>query len=222
MARDYGVTENENSEISLFAGEPPYKPMPITLGYTGAEVEIVRGTVLAKKDVAVGTPTYGASNTGDGTVGSITTGDGAKVGDYVLRCTAEAGNGGTFEVIDPDGNKLDDATVAVAFTSDQINFTIADGDEDWDVDDTITIPIEAGDGDYYGYDPDSVIGLQRACAILAETVTVAADADEASVAYMAGHFRKDDLTWTHTGITDAEKLAAYNQLKALGIFTEDL
>lgn len=219
MTQDYGVETTSLTELSLHASEPPYPPMAATLETSGAEVDFVKGTVLAKKDRAVGTPAYDAGNTGDGTVGSITLGDDAKIGDYTLRCTAESANAGTFEVIDPDGNKLDDATVGVAFTSDQINFTIADGDEDWDVDDVITIPVEAGNGKYQGYDPDAVNGLQRACAILAEAVTVGASADENANIWKAGYFRKDDLTWTHTGITAAEKNAAYADLEALGIFT---
>lgn len=319
MSQDFGVETVEASELSLFHDDPPYGPMPITLEYTGTAQELVRGTVLAKKDVAAGTPTY-TGNTGNGTVGSITLGNGAKVGNYVLTClsnaqvpaatgtaTAAAGNSGdgtvtaapatgvnakvgtytiecndaetdagtfivrdpdgelvgvatvgvefstgghltftiadgasdwvvgdlitvavagedadagTFSVKDPDGNSMPNATAGVAYTSDQINLTIADGTTDFVAGDVITIPVAAGNGKYGGYDPDSVLGLQRACAILAEDVDVAAAADENAVAYMAGYFNKDALTWTHSGITAGEKTTAYAQLQALGIFTK--
>ncbi len=83
--------------------------------------------------VATGNPTV--VGTGNGTIGTISLGPDAMPGRYQLKCTAAATNAGTFAVIAPNGERLADATVAVAFTSRQLNFTIADGSTDYIVGD---------------------------------------------------------------------------------------
>ncbi len=83
-------------------------------------------------------------NTGNGTIGSITAaGEDVMAGVYTATCFAEAENGGTFVVADPDGNTIGLATPGNAFVSDHIGFTIADGSEDFDVGDTFEITVVA-------------------------------------------------------------------------------
>lgn len=55
-------------------------------------------------------------------------------------------NGGVFSVVDPDGIRLADATVGVAYTGDHIKFTIADGAPDFIVGDgfDVTAVITSG------------------------------------------------------------------------------
>lgn len=99
--------------------------------------EPVNGLVAA-------TPVPDGGNTGDGTLTVSAVGSKAKVGDYVLTCTAEAANAGTFNLVDPDGEVIkDDITVGVAFSTDHLSGSISDGAADWDADDFITVTTRA-------------------------------------------------------------------------------
>lgn len=79
------------------------------------------------------------TNTGNGTIGTLTFGAKAKAGIYTLTCVTAAANGGTFSVVDPDGYRLADAKVGVAYASSHLGFTIADGAADFIVGDSFTI-----------------------------------------------------------------------------------
>jgi len=89
-----------------------------------------------------GTPVYTADNTGDGVV-TVTVGPDAVLGAYVLECTAEAGNGGTFKLTDPAGviAAADVAVGTLHTTTGELNVLVADGAEDWDTGDIITITV---------------------------------------------------------------------------------
>jgi len=75
-------------------------------------------------------------------------------------------------------------------------------------------------GKYTGFNPDGTDGSETAAAILAGDISVPASGDEKSAAYVHGEFLKTGLVWTHSGITDGEKLAAYASLKTAGIYTK--
>jgi hypothetical protein len=79
--------------------------------------------------------------TGNGTVSLVFPGPDVLVGNYVVTCTAAAANAGTFSVTNPAGKLLPAATVAVAYTSREINFTIADGATDYIVGDVFTFVV---------------------------------------------------------------------------------
>lgn len=81
------------------------------------------------------------TNTGNGTVGTITVSAGAKQGDYVLTIIEPAANAGTFVVADPDGHQIGDGTVAVAFAAGGLAFTLADGATDFVAGDSFTISV---------------------------------------------------------------------------------
>jgi len=73
-------------------------------------------------------------------------------------------------------------------------------------------------GKYTGLDPDAADGSAVAKVVLAEDVTIAADADAKALAVFHGDVIKDALVWTHTGITEAEQTAAYGELQGAGIY----
>jgi len=97
--------------------------------------------------------TYGAASagtcqgTGDGTVTGFDLASGGTPvpGVWTLTCTAEAENGGTFKLVDPNGVTVDSAiAVGVAETDvGGLTFTVADGDEDYDIGDyfLLTVPV---------------------------------------------------------------------------------
>jgi len=108
------------------------------------------------------TGTAAGGNTGNGTCGSVTMGIGAKLGTYTLTCTAAVTNAGVFQVKDPDGFLLPPATVAVAYASSALNFTIADGSTDFVVGDSFTVAVSAGSGKVKALDLTGVDGSQDA------------------------------------------------------------
>ena len=100
------------------------------------------GDVVGRVKLGIGRisiPTV--SGTGNGTVSGVFPGPEVQVGSYVATCTAAAANAGTFSVTCPDGKVLPSATVAVAYTSRHINFTIADGATDYIVGDSFTFVV---------------------------------------------------------------------------------
>lgn len=176
-----------------------------------------RGAVLGKQVASVvpATGTAG-SNTGNGTMGSVAAGGNKlQVGTYTLRCVKAAANAGDFEVRAPDGSLVGIATVAVAFASPHLNFTIADGAADFVLGDTFTVAVTgvekwklaaaaATDG---SDDPDC---------ILAEDCD-ASGGDKVTVAYFRGKFNENELVFgtAHTIATTKEPL------RLRGIFLED-
>lgn len=169
------------------------------------------GTVLGRLITAAGAK---VSGTGDGTVGAVTVGTGAQIGIYVLTCTAESANAGTFSVRAPDGSYLPPLTVAVAYASDQISLTVADGANDWDIGDVIHVTVTGGD--YEALDPAATDGTQVARGILYGPVN-ATDADTRCVVTARGTaVNGNELIWP-TGISAADKAIATQQLARAGI-----
>jgi hypothetical protein len=104
--------------------------------------KLLCGQVIGKVGKVLGSSSY--SGTGNGTIGTISLGPQAKLGNYKAICTLVIANSGRFQVIDPDGIGLADALAGTAFTSPQINFTISDGSTDFALGDTFTIPVTVG------------------------------------------------------------------------------
>lgn len=87
----------------------------------------------------------GGGNTGNGvvTLGTPTTSAAAVPGTYTATLITTAVNGGVFEVTDPNGTVIGNATVGTLFDG-EIRFTVADGATDFDVGDTFTFVVTAG------------------------------------------------------------------------------
>lgn len=208
------------------------KTEPATLGdaikweeadsYSRKLITVLTGNSVALAEVVgqvtKSTPTTGTAgtNTGNGTCGSVTAGKLAKIGTYTLTCTAAASNAGTFAVKDPDGFSLPPATVAVAYTNPQINFTIADGSSDFIVGDSFTIAVAAGSGKYVPLDPAAVNGSQVAAGIMVDAVD-ATSADALGVIINGDSLvATDNLVWP-AEISAGDKATAIAQLAAIGI-----
>jgi hypothetical protein len=122
--------QQSRDDITILAGEN------ISMG------EIL-GTVTAGTVPTTGTA--GGGNTGNGTMSSVTGGKYVQVGTYTITCIQAATNTGVFSVKDPNGAALPSAGIG-AYTSSEINFTIADGSTDFVTGDTFTIAVPAGSG----------------------------------------------------------------------------
>lgn len=173
-----------------------------------------RGTVLGIIGLAPGVAVAGA-NTGNGVVGAVTLGFGAKFGTYKLRCITAASNAGIFSVFAPDGSRLPDATVAVAYASSQLAFTIADGVTDFIVGDTFSIPVAAGNLKAVKVNSANVDGSGVADCILTDDTDTTADI--VTTAYSAGSFNRLALIFggTDTAATHETKL------RDLGIYLKE-
>lgn len=90
---------------------------------------------LTASSAALGT------NTGNGTMGSITVSAGAKPGRYTLTIIEPGTNAGTFTVVDPDGVQIGDGVVASAFSAGGLAFTLADGSTDFVAGDSFAITV---------------------------------------------------------------------------------
>lgn len=195
----------------LIAGELPRATTPITL-LTGENR--ARGAVLGRVNIGALTP---AVTTGDlnGALGTWTPGARTQVGAYRLRCITEAANGGVFAVYAPDGSRLADLTVGVAYVSDHINGTLGDGSEDADVGDVVTVTVAAGSGSYKLAAAAAVDGSQTPVGILA-IATDATAADKETSLFRTGEFNEDAIV-LGAGHTVA---SVRDALEARGIFLQ--
>ncbi len=138
--------------------------------------DLPMGAVYGKEKTSCPTSGTAGSNTGDGTCTAVTAGGQVKRGTYILTCIAEAANAGTFEVKDPDDITLGQAKVGEAYSSEQINFTLNDGTEDFDAGDTFTITVSAGSGKIKKIDFDAVDGTEDPAGFVIDAYD-ASDAD---------------------------------------------
>lgn len=113
-------------------------------------VTVLSGQVLEAGDV-VGRVNIGIGGlaipavvgTGNGTMTGLKAGPDVESGSYVIKCTATAANAGTFSVTTPSGVALPSATVGVAYKSNHLSFTLADGSTDYALNDTFTVVVAA-------------------------------------------------------------------------------
>jgi hypothetical protein len=124
-------------------------------------------------------------------------------------------------VEDPDGNLLPNALVGVAYTSSQINFTISDGNTDFEIGDMFDIEIEEVAGnEVVPLDFTAVDGSQNAYGFMIDAYD-ATDADVEGVAIVRNAvIAASKLVWP-SGATAGQKAAALKQLKARGILARD-
>jgi hypothetical protein len=112
---------------------------------------LTRGTVVGRQRVSV--PTTGTAdggNTGNGTCTVVTGGPQTKKGTYTVECIIATANGGTFKIVNPDGDNL--GTVEIlggaggtgVFGSPEINLTLTDGSTDFAVGDKFTVAVSDG------------------------------------------------------------------------------
>lgn len=140
------------------------------------------GQVLGKITKATATAAALGTNVGNGTIGTITVGNGSQPGAYVVTLLEPATNLGAFSVEAPDGSNIGHGTVGTAFSAGGLGFTLADGSTDFSAGDQFKITIAAGSGKYAVYNPVGTDGRETAVAILyAAADASAADAPAVAV-----------------------------------------
>lgn len=194
---------------------------------------LVTGTVIGRTMVGgTATATAQAGNTGNGAMGAITVTGPAVVGRHRLEFTTSGANVGGFTVTDPYNKVIGAGTVAVAFSSGGLAFTLADGATDFVVGDTIFIDV-VGTEQVVVADPTATDGSDIARGIIFDSIdaTSAAHAGAVIIERMAevrtsllssaapalGIGFQSVITWGAGYTTDALKAVAAAQLLALGI-----
>lgn len=195
--------------------------------YEGSEVDYQIGTVLGKTLVSGSATATAGTNTGNGTMGTITVSGTAEIGTYTLRISKAASNAGDFVVVNPSGVVVGNGTVAVAYSTAGLAFTLADGATDFVVGDTFSIAV-TGTVKYKRVEATATDGSQKAAAIYVGGVTpqtsynkstIAATTNTSVVAIVRGSvlYKKQGLVFGASVDTQAELDAAYAQLEAKGI-----
>lgn len=223
---------NRFSNVVKYEFEPSLGYCREVITYNGTAVATPVGTVLGKFIASpTGTATAGGSNTGNGTMGTVTVTSNAnlQLGTYTLRIIKAAANAGDFIVTDPAGDVVGYGTVAVAFSQGGLAFTLADGATDFVVGDTFTIVV-AGTEKYKLVEATATDGTEVArCVVIADangdsqvsTPTVNTDTKFLVLARGPAIVSQDAISYGASIDTNGEKTTLYNQLKAVGIIVED-
>ncbi len=191
MAESLGITEATFTFDKLIADNAEFLTKGVTV--LSGEGTFVRGELLAKIVGSTIAAAVAGSNTGTGTVGSLTASRWIKSGTYTLKCVEAVTNSGIFNVINPNGVSIGMATVASAFTSGEINFTISDA-TDFVVGDSFTIAV-SGTGKYQKYSVSNTDGSgDPRNIVIASVAGDATSADLATTAYVKGVFNSAALT----------------------------
>jgi hypothetical protein len=178
---------------------------------SGAGV-IPAGRMVGHRTVSSTSAAKSGGNTGNGTMGSITTTALTPPGVYALRISVAATNAGTFTVTSPSGVLVGTGTVAVAFAGGGLSFTLADGSTDFILGDgfDITVPQTLSDN----YDDAASDGTQQARGILYAEV-------DATSANQQGVMICRDAEVVLSRVTSevaGHKGAGVNDLVSLGVF----
>lgn len=163
--------------------------------------QVVGGSTSASAD---------SGNTGDGTIGSISTLAGVKEGDYIITFIEPGTDAGDFQVEDPDGENVGTGTVGSQFSGGGIQFTISDGATDFVAGDQFTITV-SGSNEYKEYNPANTDGSGTAVAVLYGPVDASAGAEEGVIIAREAEVDEDQLTW-FSGATDAQKTTGKAEL----------
>lgn len=207
-------TEPNNLKDFLVWEQERYKSRKEVTFLSGESISL--GEVVGKITLSCPATGTAGTNTGAGTCSGVTAGAMASLGTYTLTCVATATGGGTFKVVAPDGGSLPDAVVGTAYTNQQINFTINDGDPDFAAGDSFTIPITAGSGKYVEVDASAVDGFQRAAGIAIADYDASGGDLEGVVIAQDAIITTSNLIFP-AGATNGQKTAWLNDLASLRI-----
>jgi hypothetical protein len=156
---------------------------------------LTAGAVLGRIATAAGTPAYGADNTGNGTIGSISLGAQVIGGVYGLICNTAPTSGSTakFTLTDPLGNVIS-TTIGTGSqqTTTHLIFTITAGGTAFAIDDVITVPVLASN--YKLSASAAVDGSATPVAILLQD-TDATSAEQTAPVLLAGRVNARDLSY---------------------------
>jgi hypothetical protein len=154
-----------------------------------------RGSVLGQQTTSSIDVTPG-TNTGTGTVGSLSLGTTETFGAFQLKALSAT----SFSVTDPEGNALPNATVGTAYANAEINFTITAGGTAFVAGDSFTLNAIEATGNYILSVKTASDGSQVPSAILATSTNNLTAGPATAGAYVMGEFNQNainfDPSWT--------------------------
>lgn len=159
-----------------------------------------------------------AGNTGgSGSVGSLSVQGAAIEGVYKVIMIEPGTNAGIFALYDPEGRLVGRGTVAVAFTSDHLNFTISDA-TDFVAGDGFNITVSQLTVKYKVLNPAGTDGSNRAAGVLFADVDATSADQKCVILARDAEVNANELVWPG-GISATDKSVAISQLIALGIIS---
>jgi hypothetical protein len=160
------------------------------------------GTLKALLRRALAGTASKVSGTGNGALGTVTLGPDALVGDYILTCTEEDADAGTFSVVAPGGAVLAPLTVGEAYVSTHISFTVADGSTDWGAGAVLKVAVAEAAG--------ALANEQIAVGILDDNIDATLGAKKAVYLARLGEVNGYELVWPRlmTATNKAEAMTA--------------
>ncbi|WP_260927376.1 head decoration protein [Novosphingobium sp. 9] len=189
---------------------------------TREAIILIAGSGLCTAGLVLGGETAGGAavssaletNTGNGTIGAITVGPAAQIGEYAVVFDDAT----HFTVNDPAGAEVGSGTTGAAFDEDGIGFTITAGATAFAAGDGFTVTT-TGTVKFGPWDPTASDGLAVARAILWSGSRDATTSDADAVANVRGPMRVNasELIWGANVTTDAQKAIALAQLEKLTI-----
>lgn len=155
----------------------------------------------------------GGTNTGNGTLGSLTAnGYAPQPGVY----TVEFDDATHFMVSDPSGSEVGHGTTGVAYAAGGLGFTITAGGTAFVAGDSFSITVAAGSGKWRAWDPGNADGSQVAAGILFATKNALSGDKPGLVLDSNCEVNASELVWP-TGSSAAVQALGLLQLRALGI-----
>lgn len=160
---------------------------------------------------AGGTPVL--IGTGSGVVSAFSLGKNAQLGTYRVRLQATSATA-QFEVQGPSG-LVGMGNVATAFTSDQVNFSLANGGT-MTLGDYFIIIVAGHSNQATAFSPLAVDGSQHPAGILLDAVDASTAAKAGTAIVRFAEIKTAKLAFAAT-VTAAQQAAALTQLKAIGL-----
>ncbi len=168
---------------------------------------LLKGQIMGKEMVIIGTVTADGGNTGNGTVDqyALASGGPAQIGSYNLECIVATTNGGTFKLEGPGGELISNNLVMTAgagasttFEIAGLTFRITDGGTDFVVGDKFALTTTAGSKLIPVTDAESLNGSNLPLYILGEEVDATGGDIAGITAYIEGDFDAQQLALEDT------------------------
>lgn len=175
---------------NLFAGSQ--QPIVNAPAVIAAGENIVRGALLGRILREVGDVEADRTNTGDGTIGGAVLGLKAKVGTYRITCI-DVGAPAVFQVLDPDGIRLEDAVAEVTYAG-AVGFLVEAYGTPFALGDEFTFDVDAGSLQCVQGHIGATDGRAEPYAVAAEDCDATLAAVTTSV-YRTGEFAEDNVTY---------------------------
>jgi len=181
-----GITAETFIPDQLIAGALKLVSQPVNI----PSGNLPRGAVIGQQTTSSIVVTPGATNTGNGTISATSLGATETFGAFTLTAASAT----KFNVVDPEGNALAQATVGTAYTNAEINFLVTAGGTAFVAGDSFVLTALEATGNFILSVKTATDGSQVPSAILAMPTNATAG-PQLSGAYVMGEFNQNAITF---------------------------